>query len=396
MPLSDSPVQKRVHNVIRALGGYWPPLAATARLLEECGELGQLLKEGQFGPKISEELADIFIISTCIANQYCAHIDLPQIGNSVTNENQDLAVEALRIFPEIVCCTSEIARTINAYEGFKKPKEGEKLVSVEEACSLLHKKLAEFAHMIGTNLSESVSSKLDHASVRDRNRFSTLQDPVTSGALGRFEHIQNQTECIFARNSKIWGSPEWNDSLTLEQNVEFIIPSLLRFLRAARYEILDGFVFEAPSLVYGCSIPALATTTYRVLRTLCDRDPSGRRSLDEDLDDSRWYFSFAGERIFVITLAPCYPPTNSRYSFGSPSTFLLFQPQTSFEHVLNSERARNANISSKIREKYANVGRKYDVESLGEAGSNEAYRFVKPLIVGQPFVRWWDRSMHTV
>jgi NTP pyrophosphatase (non-canonical NTP hydrolase) len=42
--------QAEVDASIRALGGYWPPLANLARLFEECGELARAVNQAQ-GPK---------------------------------------------------------------------------------------------------------------------------------------------------------------------------------------------------------------------------------------------------------------------------------------------------------------------------------------------------------
>ena len=34
-----------------------------------------------------------------------------------------------------------------------------------------------------------------------------------------FESIKSNTECIFAKRAKVWGSPQWKDQLNLEENV---------------------------------------------------------------------------------------------------------------------------------------------------------------------------------
>lgn len=49
-PLTIRDAQARVDASIRALGGYWPPLANLARLLEECGELARAVNQAH-GPK---------------------------------------------------------------------------------------------------------------------------------------------------------------------------------------------------------------------------------------------------------------------------------------------------------------------------------------------------------
>jgi NTP pyrophosphatase (non-canonical NTP hydrolase) len=76
-PLSLSDAQRSVDASIQALGGYWPPLAALARLFEECGELARAVNQ-TYGPKpvkpgesaasLNEELGDVLYITLALAN----------------------------------------------------------------------------------------------------------------------------------------------------------------------------------------------------------------------------------------------------------------------------------------------------------------------------------------
>src|SRR6476646_2225708 len=69
--------QARVDASIRALGGYWPPLANLARLFEECGELARAVNQAH-GPKLrkpgeaavsaSDELGDALYLLLVLAN----------------------------------------------------------------------------------------------------------------------------------------------------------------------------------------------------------------------------------------------------------------------------------------------------------------------------------------
>ena len=65
--------QRQVHAMIQNVGGYWRPVNAVARLLEELGELGELLISADLdsnGDQLSDEFADLWIISACLANQF--------------------------------------------------------------------------------------------------------------------------------------------------------------------------------------------------------------------------------------------------------------------------------------------------------------------------------------
>jgi NTP pyrophosphatase (non-canonical NTP hydrolase) len=76
-PLTLPAAQRVVDASIQALGGYWPPLAALARLFEECGELARAvnqthgpkpLKPGESAASLDEELGDVLYITLALAN----------------------------------------------------------------------------------------------------------------------------------------------------------------------------------------------------------------------------------------------------------------------------------------------------------------------------------------
>src|SRR5262245_54873066 len=76
-PLGLREAQSEVDTSIQALGGYWPPLANLARLLEECGELARPVNQAQ-GPKrvkpgetpaaMQDELGDVLYVLLVLAN----------------------------------------------------------------------------------------------------------------------------------------------------------------------------------------------------------------------------------------------------------------------------------------------------------------------------------------
>ncbi|MGH2516132.1 MAG: MazG nucleotide pyrophosphohydrolase domain-containing protein [Ktedonobacterales bacterium] len=76
-PLTMRAAQAEVDATIRALGGYWSPLANLARLFEECGELARAVNQAH-GPKqiktgetraaAREELGDALYMLLVLAN----------------------------------------------------------------------------------------------------------------------------------------------------------------------------------------------------------------------------------------------------------------------------------------------------------------------------------------
>src|SRR4051794_9625151 len=73
--LTIKELQDRIHAHIKSVGGYWSPLSTLARITEELGEFCAALENAKNSQEQALELADLFIITTCLANQYCAHLD---------------------------------------------------------------------------------------------------------------------------------------------------------------------------------------------------------------------------------------------------------------------------------------------------------------------------------
>ncbi len=81
---SLSDIQKEVNILILKLGGYWPPLAMLASVIEEIGELAReinskekIKRKKENEPKIfiGEEIADSIFSLLCLANYYRVDIE---------------------------------------------------------------------------------------------------------------------------------------------------------------------------------------------------------------------------------------------------------------------------------------------------------------------------------
>lgn len=157
---------------------------------------------------------------------------------------------------------------------------------------------------------------------------------------------------------------------------------LTRFLAVAEQQQLHGFVIALPDAHFGNSILLLSDTVRRVLWFLAEQDPGQQSSFE--VHDPGWDFTFGGFRWFISSIAPCYGPDSSRFGFGATSTFVFLQLHSSFAHfgVPKGEQSR---VRQLIRTKYAQNGRPYDGES-----PCDAEKFVKPLVLGAPPVRWWQ------
>jgi hypothetical protein len=207
-------------------------------------------------------------------------------------------------------------------------------------------------------------------------------------AHGRFQRIQQSTQCIYSPQSRLWGCPEWDVSDGFDSNLHRILPDFALFLDLAHEFALDGYILELRGNGYGSTLAELARSTRLVLQWLSDRDPAGDHCMHQEVEDPAWAFSYGGEKLFVNSFAPCYPQSHSRYSFGCDHTYVFFQPRHSFRKAFHEhETAISAETRAVIRRAFERHGRPYDTTI--SAAPFDAYRFVRPLNPGDPPVRWW-------
>lgn len=226
-------------------------------------------------------------------------------------------------------------------------------------------------------------------------------DPTQCEALKRFHPIQMNTECIFAKSARLWGSNDWKSDLSVEENVTRSIPMLIKFcsdVQKSNKEFLDGFVFEIRGKEYSSNIHVFGKTVYRVLKTISDHDPSGIHIMNsKKLGKKGWVFQFAGVTFFVTTFAGCYPKTNSRYAFGvTDCCFVLLQPELSFLYHDLSDDTPETNWDNpvterdKIRVAYKKAGREYNIPPTIFYPMTD--HIVMPLKIGDPLVPWYKNT----
>lgn len=381
-------LQAQVDRAIRRVGGYWRALSAVARLLEELAELAEGLDAGAPAGGAASEVADLYVITTCLANQYCADLsrEYHRLGLPVRADalrahfapRRTPAAEYLRV----AAAAGTVARIVNAHEGDKRLKAGERVPSVGRAVAGVHAALFGLAAALGVDVVAEVEAVLARTLARDAHRFATHFDPAAASSLERFAPVRDGVRCPFARRARLWGSPDWDPALPPGRNLREALPHLERFTRVSRHEGLDGFVLEIAEPQRGRSVDALARTLQRVLAWLARHDPTGHNALEERVDGEGWQFSFNGERLFVIAFAPCYGRQSARHAFGVRGVYLLFQPEHSFDAFSITPELRDT-----IRAGFEAAGQGYDLEIM--RAPLEAPRYVKPLRVGDPVVAWW-------
>ena len=215
-------------------------------------------------------------------------------------------------------------------------------------------------------------------------------------SLARFAPIRQQTQCIFARNARIWGSRDgWEpNAADAISNVRLSLAAFALF--ASLQDGIDGFVFEVKGAK---SLPDLCAAVRDVLCGLAALDPTGRDCMAKSWACKKgWVFEFNQNEFFVTSFAPCYDESSSRYAFGAAdgeSCFVLLQPYHSFLlHNVGSDTPLTAwdrprTARDRIRVAFKAKGRPYPIPPNPDAYP-VAHNFVYPLdSMDGGIVRWW-------
>lgn len=216
-------IQQQIDQMIIHLGGYWRPLSGLARLLEEVGEVGAALDERN-GDSLVEELLDVFVISTCLANQYAIRLkDQAQCASTSNIPNS---------YYKLVREAGEVARILNAYEGDKKLKATAVPGSLQKRIQNVQHEVWNIAREEGIHLYELLDDLIKDKSSRDFGRFDHTPDPITEQSVRKYNsHI----------DGRFWGGIEPKPFETIDRYKKRE-SNLTRFIKIAEVEGLDGFV----------------------------------------------------------------------------------------------------------------------------------------------------------
>ncbi len=384
--------QQRVHAAIQRVGGYWRPLAGVVRLLEELGEVSELLDTVSLtepkGTALAEELADIWIITTCTANQFNIKLtyDVP---------DKDPRQTVHTVFPDAVSHAGKVGRIINYYDGPKNPRTFDSAPTLFDAwptlsptIARLHIDLYHLAQLYALDLDKAIDSKLASMVSLDRGRYPQTFDPSTADSLASFNSVRKRTACPYAMNASLWGAPHWNSQWSTERNAEVILPFLLIFTKAAPHERLDGFVIAIDDLLLQTDMCVLSAWFRGLLLALADRDPKPSSLKEDNVLRSGWQFTYNSVRLFVAVFSPLYGPNHSRHS--AKGTYVVLQPETSFDwnnigsHFLESEGKKK-----EIRRRFAEKNVVYPADLIAQR--LEAALYLLPRWSDDRCVRWWEQ-----
>ncbi|HEY5396232.1 MAG TPA: hypothetical protein VIL16_12625 [Trebonia sp.] len=318
-------LQARVHAMIADLGGYWRPVNAVARLLEELAELGEeltLANAGDNRDRLSGEFADLWIISTCLASQFTVTLadDPDPATANHADKDKDKHNEA-NGFARLVEDAGRIARVVNYYDGPKNPRSLDGFPTLTAAIGTFQRTLRMLAASHGVDLHAAVESKVAAAGQRDRGRFAVSYDPSTADSLRAFRAAVTPS----SETARSWGAPAWDRRLTVEHNVDRIVPFLTSFAKAAEREALTGFVIRLDDGPETAGLPALSRHLSRVLTCLAARSPQPNGAFRPEVRRPGWQFSFHGARLLITVFTPLHPAPLRHHS--EHGTFVLLEPE---------------------------------------------------------------------
>ncbi len=193
--------------------------------------------------------------------------------------------------------------------------------------------------------------------------------------------------CSLEKQAKIqFATPPWDSDLSLEENLARSIESLNGFIENVEKDKLDIWIFTICDRRYSINLRILAKTTNRILSYLSDNDPARTNILGQAIETSEWKFSYANVKFFIIVMAPCYPHHHPRSSHSEILSYFLFQPIISFKR-LNIKEHGSMRMRTAIRRDFARRGSPLDEDLMDT--EFEAYKYVKPIEIGDSPIKWW-------
>jgi FPC/CPF motif-containing protein YcgG len=131
----------------------------------------------------------------------------------------------------------------------------------------------------------------------------------------------------------------------------------------------------------------------RSLGVLSRQDPTGINSLERNIEDHNWRFSFNTIDFFVAAFAPCYNANHSRFSHTDRTSFIVLQPKHSFVRKIhgtanNWTQERSTLVKENIRKIFTLHSAPYDIALAKQP--IVGLRYVQPAKIGDGWIRWWE------
>jgi len=250
----------------------------------------------------------------------------------------------------------------------------------------------------------------------ERGNIELDYDPTANLTLKHFDSVKANSKCLFAKQSRLWGSKSFCSTMTLEENMLASLPAMMKFVTLADSpdSRLDGFVVEVIGKCYCDNVESFAATLRRVLQVLSDRDPVGVHCMDmRSIDRPSWHFTFCTAPLFVTSFAPFYGPQHARHMYPDADTadscFIMLQPETSFQrHDIGSDTPLTRfedpqTMRDKIRCSFLNANQNYHIHPSNQYPVSTSYVASPELTVCEGperrtrepvIIRFWDKEKY--
>ena len=203
-----------------------------------------------------------------------------------------------------------------------------------------------------------------------------------------FSNIIDSTHCPFANKGTLNYGSLWPKQLELEMQIRIWNQEMTMFTDSVPTKNPDGFVIGAVGKQAPSTLHELTLFIRYVLNNLTIMS-RGYHLTEKEVEENRWQFCFKGIRMFLVVMSSVYPRANSRYSPAPNSVFMFFQPEVAFNTFIpHSENdPKTQRLKEVIRRKFVCAGQEYDIDIV--TNPSEASKYVKPLNLGEPVIKWW-------
>lgn len=203
-----------------------------------------------------------------------------------------------------------------------------------------------------------------------------------------FARLIKSTKCPFATKAQVEYGEMWSRDTDLPSMVHRWADELRTFVVKAHTAKLDGIILSGHGKHVPSDLHGLAECVRVILSGLTGLD-RGTGLTQTEIEDPGWQFSFGGERMFLVTFASLYSANNARHSPVPDSMFMFFQPEFSFDHFMpySEHDPRTHRLKAAIRRDFTSANMTYDLNIVGSC--HEALKYIKPLNLDDPPVKWW-------
>ena len=200
-----------------------------------------------------------------------------------------------------------------------------------------------------------------------------------------FLELQKTTKCPFAKRAKVIAAPDWDASISFEENVALHASAIRAFAPRIDPERLDGFVAKVGTESGVPPFGEVRRQFGRYLFALADTDESCWRAMGSDFLTPEWQFTHSGVRFFLNVFAAFYRQPHSKFAGVHDGFFVFFQPERSFDFCGGPPLDV---FKYEIRRRFAAVNMPYNGDQIDQR--LEALLYMFPVEPYGEAVRWWD------